>query len=68
MLLDPFEKQFDLPAALVERADGGCWQHEAVGEERQSLAGLGIFVSDAAQMSGIVRAAGGASKCDGLIA
>ena len=68
MLLDSLEKQFHLPAALVERADGGCWQHDAVGEERQGLAGLGILVSDTAQMVGVVRAAGGAGERDGLIA
>ena len=28
MLLDPFEEQFDLPAALVERADGRGRQPE----------------------------------------
>jgi len=38
-----------------------------VGEERQSLPGLGLLVSDSAQMSGIVRWAGGAGECDSLI-
>ena len=68
MLLDPFEKQFHLPACLVERADCRCWQDEIVGKEYQRFAGLGIFVTDAAQMFGIVLAAGGAGECDGLIA
>jgi len=30
MLLDPFEKQFDLPALLIERGDGQRGQHEIV--------------------------------------
>lgn len=68
MLLDPFEKQFHLPARFVERADGGCRQDEVVGEEHQRLAGFGILESDAAQMFGIVLAAIDAGKGNSLIA
>ena len=48
MLLDPLEKQFHLPACLIERADGGCRQDEVVGQEHPRLAGLGVFEADAA--------------------
>ena len=41
MLLDPFEKQLDLPPAAIKLGDGECWQHEIVGEEHQPLAGVG---------------------------
>src|ERR1035441_2017225 len=37
MLLDPFEKQFDLPAALVEGADRRGRQGELVGQKHQRL-------------------------------
>ena len=49
MLLDPFEKQLHLPAALVERADGCRWQRKVVGQEHQRLAGFRVFEADAAQ-------------------
>src|SRR3989344_1479335 len=68
MLLDPFEKQFHLPARLVERADGGGREREVVGEEHQCLAGIGILEADASRMFGIVLAAGGAGEYHGLIA
>jgi hypothetical protein len=42
MLLDPFEEQFDLPAAFVERADGRGRQPELVGEEHQRSARFGV--------------------------
>ena len=62
MLLDPFEEQFHLPTRFGEHADGGGRHGEAVGQEHQRFAGLGIFESDATQMLGVVRAAGGASQ------
>ncbi len=34
VLLDPFEEQLDLPAALVEPGDGQGGQGEVVGEAR----------------------------------
>ena len=46
MLLDPFEKQFDLPAAAIQLGDGQCWQGEIVGEEHQTFAGHRIFEAD----------------------
>ena len=49
MLLDPFEEQLDLPAALVERADGRGWQRHVVGQEDQGLARLGVLEANAPQ-------------------
>jgi hypothetical protein len=49
MLLDPFEEQLDLPAALV----GGL-----VGQKHQRLSGFWILEADAAQMIRIVLAGG----------
>jgi hypothetical protein len=37
MLLDPLEEQLNLPAALVELADGGGRQGEMVGDEHELL-------------------------------
>ena len=68
MLLDPFEKQLHLPTRLVERADCRGRQSEIVGHKYQRFSGLGILESNAAQMFGIVLAAGGADERDGLIA
>src|SRR5438876_11963905 len=53
-LWQAIEKQLDLPAALVERGNGQRRQEHVVGEEHQSLAGVGIFEADAPQLLGIV--------------
>ena len=68
MLLDPFEEQLDLPAALVERADGERGQGCLVGEEDEGLAGLWIFEADAAQVPRVVLLALEAIEGDGLVA
>src|SRR3989338_318045 len=46
MLLDPFEKQLDLPAATIKIGNALCRQVEMVGQEDQRLA-LRIFDFDA---------------------
>src|SRR5712691_6500903 len=56
MLLDPLEEQLDLPAALVEGADGGRWQGELVGKEHQRLARFCILEADAPQMLRVIAA------------
>ena len=53
MLLDPFEEQFHLPAALVQRGDDQRWQSRIVGQKDQRLARLRIFETDTPQMSRI---------------
>ena len=54
MLLDPFEEQFDLPAAPIELRDGQGWHGEVVGQEDQCPVGDGIAIADAAQRGGII--------------
>ena len=54
VLLDPLEKQLDLPAALVQRGNRQCGQGGVVGQEHQRLAGFRIFETDAPQLFGVV--------------
>jgi hypothetical protein len=42
MLFDPFEEQFDLPAAVIELRNGKGGQGEVVGQKDQRLARLRI--------------------------
>jgi len=49
VLLDPFEEQFDLPAATIELRDGQCGQFEIVGEKHKSPVVLGVVEGDATQ-------------------
>src|SRR5271167_3197741 len=49
MLLDPFEKEFDLPAAAVQFGNRKGGQDEIVGQEYEGLGGFGILKADAAQ-------------------
>jgi hypothetical protein len=53
MLLDPFEKQFRLPTALIDLGNGPRWKHKVVGQELESLLGLEIEVAHSAQGMGI---------------
>ena len=53
MLFDPFEKQFDLPTALVELCDRQRRKHTVVGQEHEAFLRLGIQVVDATQWFGI---------------
>jgi len=50
MLLDPFEKQFDLPALFVQRGDSQRGQRSIVGQKHQRLADFRIFETDAPQL------------------
>ena len=54
MLLDPFEEQFDLPAATIELGNGQSRHGEVVGQEDRGFAGFGIAIADAAQRVGII--------------
>jgi len=54
MLLDPFEEQFDLPAAPIQLRDGQGWPGEVVGQEDQRLAGFRIAIADAPPRDGII--------------
>ena len=53
MLLDPLEKQLDLPAALVELRDGQRWQREVVGQEHQPPLVLGVVEGNTTEQVGI---------------
>src|SRR6266478_148445 len=68
MLLDPFEKQLDLPPATIKLGDGECRQDKIVGEKHQPLAGVGVFESDTTQGGVEVLARVEAGEHDGLIA
>ena len=54
VLLDPFEKEFDLPTAFVQGTNRECGQSSVVGQKDQGLAGGRIFVTNAPQVLGIV--------------
>ena len=68
VLLDPFEEQFHLPAALVQRGNGQRRQRRIVGEKHQRLARLGVFVPDAPQMFRVVAGHVKPVEADGLVA
>lgn len=68
VLFDPFEKQFHLPAAFVQRSDGQGWQGRVVGQEDQSLFGCWVLEPDTAQVFGVVFGNVVPVQCDGLIA
>ena len=67
MLLDPFEEQFDLPAAAIELRDGQRGHGEVVGQKDQGLARGGIALADAAERSGIIVLGLQAGQPDGLV-
>ena len=67
MWFDPFEEQFDLPAALIELDDGQSRHGEVVGQEDQRHAGLGIAIADATQRVGIMAVGIEAGRQDGLV-
>src|SRR4051812_31068800 len=68
MLFDPFEKQFHLPAALVESANGQRRKLKVVGEEYQGLGRFGILETDSAELMGIVLAGTDPVEHNGLVA
>jgi len=54
MLLDPAKEEFHLPPGFVQSTDAQRRQRSVVGDEQQSLAGLGISVADTAQRLRVV--------------
>src|SRR6266705_5379874 len=50
VLLDPLEKEFDLPATLVERANRCRWKLEMVRQKHQRLARFRVLETDAPEM------------------
>jgi hypothetical protein len=68
MLLDPFEEEFDLPAAAVKLGNGERRQDKVVGQEDQRLGGLRVLEANASQRGLVVLWGVDAGKKDGLIA
>ena len=56
VLFDTFEKQFDLPASLVDVRNRSRGEFKVVSEERICLAGFGVDVSDTSQPAGVLSA------------
>ncbi len=68
VLLDPFEEQFDPPAAAIEFGNGQSRKREVVRQEDESSPGFRVPVTDATKRIGIVLRAPGTFENDGLIA
>ena len=68
VLLDPFEKQFDLPAELVQTGNGPGRQVEVVGQKEELLLEFDIDVVNPSQEFGIKDRAFRAGQSNGLIA
>jgi hypothetical protein len=54
VLLDPFEKEFDLPTVFVQGCDGGGRQTGVVGQEDQRFFGAGVRKPNTSNVFGIV--------------
>src|SRR5258706_814099 len=68
VLLDPFEKQFHLPALAIHAGDGGSRQSKVVAQERQPPARFRIDKPDSSQPCWIVSFAVVPDQVDDLIA
>jgi len=67
MLLDPFEEEFDLPAAPIELGDGHRWHAEVIGQKDEGFAGFGIAIADATQRDGVIVLGVKAGEHHGLV-
>jgi hypothetical protein len=68
MPFDPFEEQFDLPAATIKLGDGQRGQIEIVGQKDQMPVVFGIVELDASQVLRVILAGLQGGQYDGLIA
>ena len=68
VLLDPFEKQLDLPATFVKLCNDQSWKFKIVGEEAKALVRFLVVESDIAQILRIVVGRFYARETNGLIA
>ena len=68
VLLDPFEEQFDLPAAFVKLRDCCCRELKIVGKEHQTNVFFGIVVTDAAKFFRVIFAGVKVDQPDRLVA
>jgi len=53
VLLDPFEKDLDLPATLKQLGNGQCWQGNVVGQEDEVFVLIGVEIANTSQFFGI---------------
>ena len=67
VLFDPFEEQFDLPAAPIQLSDGQSRHGKVVGQEDQHLAGFGIAIADAPQRIRIIVLGTQTGRHNGLV-
>ena len=67
VLLDPFEKQFDLPAGLVKQGDAFRRKGKIVGEKREGLSLLDVEKPDASELVGVIFRRVEAGQCDRLV-
>ena len=67
VLLDPLEEQLDVPAALVERGDGGGREPEMVGQKDEDLAGFQVAEADSSQLGRVELLAAGSFEADNLV-
>jgi hypothetical protein len=68
VLFDPFEEQFDLPAALVQFGDCHRVEREVVGQKDQPVFGVGVVITDPAQRRRIILGGARALQQNSLIA
>ena len=68
VLFDPFEEQFDLPAAFVNGSDGLYWQIEVICQEDQALSSLSIKEADPSEFFRVVSFTFISAQPNGLIA
>jgi hypothetical protein len=67
VLLDPFEKQLDLPAGLVKQGDAFRRKGKIVGEKREVLSLLDVEKPDAAKLVGVIFRRAEAGQDDRLV-
>ena len=68
VLLNPLEEEFDLPPAFVNGCDGNSGQFEVVGKKDQSLACMGIDITDTPECFGIISFPFPCAQSDCLVA
>jgi hypothetical protein len=68
VLFDPFKKQFDLPALVIDRGDSGGRDLKIVGEEDESLIDIGSVKADTTKQYGEILSRVLSGKNDGLVA
>lgn len=67
MLLDPAEEGLDLPSASVQLGDSQSRQMGVVGQEHESLCGVGVFEPDVPQLVRITSGTVDAGEHHGLV-